>query len=117
MTEGLLTEQRIEALLSELFEALHEERCAAEQLTIARKDTEFFHAKTLLENPPVGKNAEERAREVAVILAEPEPVKATNRRIEAERCLERAKARVELARTAVGLWEALAYQSAGHASE
>jgi len=114
----MLTEQKIEDLLDSLQIALKEERLCADALISATATEGYIQAATVIANPPIGKNAEERAREVAVLLTDDATAKsATSTRRGAQFGLDIAKARVEIARVAIGLWKALAYQAAGHAGE
>lgn len=112
----MIEEKYIVRLLLDLGNRLDDVRTRAFELDLVKNAEKVAHARILQDHEFQGSNAEKRAREAEILLAEdPDAFAVTHDRQLAEMALQEAKDRLEVARESLSMYRALMYQTAGGA--
>jgi hypothetical protein len=110
----MLDTERIAHLLENLSAAQSNVRESAVELSNARENLAVESARILQAHEFVGKNAEAREREAAILIEDNAAINGLQREVRgATRGLAVHTDDLEFARTEIGLWKALAYQIGG----
>jgi hypothetical protein len=110
----MLDTERIAHLLENLSAAQSNVRESAIELSNARENLAVESARTLQGHEFVGKNAEAREREATILIEDDPKINGLQAEVrEAIRGLAIHTDDLELTRTEIGLWKALAYQVGG----
>ena len=107
----MLDEKKIEELLTNLSRTGNEIAVLADVLQVAEQEEQVTYARILSEHTYAGKFAKDQEREATVLLSEhADAVNTRQERMDVEDKMNHAKVTHEVARAAVSLWKALAYQ-------